>query len=319
MSDSNERPIFIVGAARSGTTLLRFMLLGNPRIYIPPQSDFIPRLFGRRPTTPLSRRQAIRAVDFIFNAHPFIKDWQAERPAAEVFVDSLPDRQPGTLLDTLYSQYARQHGAERWGDKSPTYTGYIHFISEIFPRAQFIHIIRDGRDVALSTIETFRGDFHVDLYFAAFSWDRRVRTAMATGRKLGVDRYCELRYERLVNDPEQVLKETCAFLDETFHPAMMEPQRQAHERLSSKGVHAAVRQPLTTSRVGRWRQEMSEADQRLFQLVAGDTLDELGYGSSGAGAMSPGEYARYAGLRLKYVVLEGGRQLLQTAGVFNPH
>ncbi len=319
MTDSNERPIFIVGAARSGTTLLRFMLLGNPRIYIPPQSDFIPRLFGRQPTATLSRQQAIRAAEFIFNAHPFIKDWRDERLVAEAFVDSLPDRRPGTLLNTLYSQYAHQYGAERWGDKSPTYTGYIHLMSEIFPDAQFIHIIRDGRDVALSTVETFQKDFHIDLYFAASSWDRRVRAAMTTGRQLGVNRYREIRYEQLVNDPERVLEETCAFLGETFHPAMLEPQKQAHDRLSPKGVHAAVRQPLTTSRVGRWQQEMSDADRRLFQLVAGDTLDELGYDSCAVGNMSLGEYARYAGLRLKYVVLEGGRQILQPTGLFNPH
>lgn len=320
MTTANERPIILIGSARSGTTLLRFMLSSHPRIYIPPQSDFIPHLFGRSPEAPLSRAQAIRAVEYILDARPFIKDWLAERPDPAAFVDGLPDRRPGTLLNGLYSQYAAQHGAERWGDKSPTYTAYIDLLGRIFPTAQFIHIIRDGRDVALSTIETFQKDsFHVDMYFAAWTWKRRVQTARAVGARLGPDRYYELRYEQLVANPEPLLRSICDFLGETFVPAMLEPQKQARERLSPTGVHAAVRQPLTTDRSGRWRREMPEADQRLFQAVAGDMLADLGYDTLDVGKMSLAETARYAGLRTKCAVLEGGRYALQTVGLFSPH
>jgi hypothetical protein len=320
MTVANERPIILVGSARSGTTLLRFMLSSHPRIYIPPQSDFIPHLFGRSPQTPLSRPQAMRAVEYIFNARPFSKDWLATRPDPAAFVDSLPDRRPGALLNEIYRQYAAQHGAERWGDKSPTYTAYIGLLSQIFPTAQFIHIIRDGRDVALSTIETFQKDsFHVDMYSAAWTWKRRVQTARAEGMRLGPDHYHELHYEQLVANPEPLLREICDFLGETFSAAMMEPQKQARERLSPTGVHAAVREPLSTHRSGRWRREMPEADQRLFQAVAGDTLADLGYDTLSVGKMSLAETARYAGLRTKCVVLEGGRYALQTVGLFNPH
>ncbi len=320
MTISAERPIFIVGAARSGTTLLRFMLCGHPRIYIPPQSDFIPRLFHSRPRDPMTRRQAIRAVSVIFSSRPFIKDWRAERPDAAAFVDSLPDLRPGTLLDTLYGQYARRHEAERWGDKTPTYTGYMDLIAEIFPTAQFIHIIRDGRDVALSTIQAYRKDiFYVDMYFAARSWKERVQKALASATRLGPDRYYELRYEQLTANPEARLREICEFLGETFVPAMTEPQKLARERLSAKNVHAAVRHPPTTSSVGRFRREMSEADQRLVQAVAGDLLDELGYGTVHFNKMPLGERGRYVGLQTKYTILESGRRVLQTVGLVSPH
>ena len=317
---AQERPIFLVGAARSGTTLLRFMLSSHPRLYIPPQSDFIPHLFRRHPQEPLTRQGAIRAAEYIFAAHPFIKDWRDERPDPAAFVDALPDRRAATLLEAIYVCYARQHGAERWGDKSPSYTGYMDLLDRLFPTAQFIHIIRDGRDVALSTLETFKeGNLHVDMYFAAWTWKRRVRTALACGRRLGPERYCALHYEQLVAEPERHLRDLCDFLGETFTPAMLEPQRQARERLSPKGVHAAVRNPVTTSRAGRWREGMSAVDQRLFHAVAGDLLEELGYDTQDVGHMSPAEYARYAGLRAKYTVMEGGRQALQTVGLFSPH
>ncbi len=226
---------------------------------------------------------------------------------------------PATFLDGLYSQYASIYGAERWGDKSPIYTSYIDLISEIFPSAQFIHILRDGRDVALSMLNSYRDRSYVDLYFAALTWRQRIRKAFASAPKLGSDRYYEVRYEQLVADPKAVLPDICDFLGEAFVPAMAEPQLVARELHPSRGIHAATREPPTTRSSGRWSREMSSADQRVFQVVAGDLLDELGYGTVDLGKMTLTEWTRYAGLRFKYNLLEDGRRVLQAAGVFHPH
>lgn len=317
----DERPIFVIGAPRSGTTLLRFMLCSHPRIYIPPESYFIPRFFQRHPCSPMKRDRMIQILLLIFSRYrPFIKNWQEPRPAPEAFIDSLPDLTAASFIDALYSQYARQFGKKRWGDKSPTYTGYVELLARIFPTAQFIHIIRDGRDVALSTLDAYRQDrYYVDLYYAAWTWKQRVRRAFGSAAKLAPNRYYELRYEDLTTRPEPLLRDICAFLGEEYVPEMTEPHRVARQQSSSKGVHATTREPLTTKRVARWRWEMSLADQRLFQAVAGDLLDELGYGTVRLGRMTLADRARYAGLRTKYIVLETGRRVLQTAGLFDPH
>ena len=316
---TSERPIFIVGVHRSGTTLLRYMLCSHPRIYIPPESDFIPRFF-RRPQAPLERQQAMRVLETIFSSCRFVQEWQGERPDPTAFVASLPDLLPATFLDTLYRRYVSQFGAQRWGDKTPIYTSYMDLLAQLFPSAQFIHLIRDGRDVALSMIEKWgKSERHIDLYFAARSWKRRLRQAFASATRLGRDRYYELRYEQLAADPEPWLREICSFLGEEYVPAMVEPHILGRERIRPDGFHAAVRQPPSTGRVARWRGEMSPADQRLFLAVAGDMLRQLGYETVALGPMPLSERARLTGLGIKFVVLQAGRRALQAVGVFHPN
>jgi hypothetical protein len=323
MSILAERPIFVVGAPRSGTTMLQYMLSSHPRIHILLESNFIPRFFQHGPRAPMKRQQAIHILNVVFNSyryHEFPREWQGEQLAPATFVDGLPDLTPTTFIATLFSQYAGQFGAERWGDKSPIYTGYIDLIADIFPTAQFIHLIRDGRDVALSTVDAWDKErFYVDVYFAARSWKRRIRKAFASATRLGSDRYYELRYEQLTADPDSLLREICDFLGEVYVPEMAEPHRMARKYIGPKGLHAPVREQTTTKSSGRWRREMSKADQRLLQAVAGDLLDELGYETVDLGKMCLTERARFAGLQAKYAVLHAGRRALQTVGVFPPN
>jgi glycosyltransferase involved in cell wall biosynthesis len=316
-----ERPIFIVGAQRSGTTLLRYMLSSHPRLYIPPESNFIPRFFQKQPCTPMSRQQAIQIAGMLLAYRPFFRDWHGERLAPETFVNSLPDLTPAAFVDTLYTHYARQHDAQRWGDKSPIYTEHIDLLAEIFPTAQFIHIIRDGRDTALSMQKAYQGKrfFYVDLYYAGRTWKRRVNKARAAGYLLGADRYYELHYEHLVANPDTLLSEICDFLGEAYAPTMVAPDAVAGQQHHSTGIHANVRQAPTTKSVGRWQQEMSFADQRLFQSVAGDLLQELAYNQNkGLGRMPVVERLRYIRLWAKYAIIESGRRFLQVVGVFHP-
>ncbi len=313
-------PIFIVGVHRSATTLLRYMLSSSPRIYIPPESDFIPRFFGRHPLEPLSRSQAVQIFSTIFSSYRFVREWKGERLDPEAFVDRLPDLMLATVLNTLYRCYVKQYGAVRWGDKTPIYTTYIDLIVKIFPSAQFIHILRDGGDVALSMMDKWgRKEFHIDFYYAAREWKRRIRRARASGMHLGPDHYYEICYKDLVKNSRQELKAVCSFLDEYYVPEMSKPHRLARNRVPEHGFSAPVRQPPNTSRVARWRREMSVADQRLFQHIAGDLLEELGYEVVDVGRMSMREIVRVVALGIKYESLQAGRRLLQRLGVLPPN
>jgi Sulfotransferase family len=315
---SSSAPIFVIGAPRSGTTLLRIMLSCHPRIYIPPESDFIPRLYLGRARRPMSRGRAVRDLRIILANRRFLREWRDAEPDPAAVVAALPELTPAALLDALYSAYAAQHGAARWGDKSPIYTRHIPLLAEIFPSAQFVHLIRDGRDAALSTLAAYPDRFYVDMYFAAHSWRRRVRTARLAGTSLSPGRYTELRYEDLTTDPDAVLRQLCAFLGEHYDPAMGEPHELGRELLRPHGRHAAVREPVHVNS-GAWRSRMPVADQRLFHAVASDLLIDLGYDDVERCRLSPAERARVAGLATKYHVLEGGRRILQGVGVYPPH
>ncbi|MFW5942039.1 MAG: sulfotransferase family protein [Chloroflexota bacterium] len=319
MAFPSNDPLFIVGVHRSGTTLLRYMLSSSPRIYIPPESDFIPRFFMGRPARPLTEKDVVNMLRVIFSQYRFVKAWQGDAPSAESILREMEAPTPAAFLDALYSRYARQYGAVRWGDKTPIYASYIDLIHQIFPRAQFIHLIRDGRDAALSMLEKWeRKEIHVDIFFAARNWVRRIQVAQAAGRRLGPEKYYELYYEDLVRMPEQELRRLCRFLAEPYVPEMVEQQRLAREQLPAGGFHEPVRHPPTEGRIGRWREKMRPTDVRLFQAVAGDLLQELGYELAPMEPMLATEVARMTALATKYAGLQAGRRLLQAAGVMPP-
>jgi hypothetical protein len=180
-------------------------------------------------------------------------------------------------------------------------------------------MIRDGRDVALSTLDKW-GDSepHVDVYYAARIWRRRIRQARSAGHRLGPRLYREVRYEALVRDAESELRAVCKFLGETYMPLMTRQHREAQDHVSPQGFHAAVLQPPNTTRVDRWRREMSVKDQRLFQRVAGDLLDELAYPLIALSPMSSREQVRLLALRAKYETLQAGRRLAQAVSLVPP-
>jgi hypothetical protein len=315
---SRNGPFFVVGAHRSGTTLLRFMLSSHPRLYLPPESEFIPAFFGGSPKRQLTRSESRRILGKIFRLR-FAREWRGAPPDIDDLVPEGMTVTPVRLIDAVYTAYAQQHGAARWGDKTPTYTNHIDLLQRVFPEARFIHLIRDGRDVALSVLDTWGQRPHVDLVFAARSWIRRMAVARSTGGQLEPESYLELRYEDLVVDPEQQLRRICRFLNEEFHPKMLDFHLTAEESLKEGGFHDAVRNPLTSARVERWREEMTASDLRIFEAVAGQTLAELGYEVVSQRPPTTTETLRIVFLSGKYAIYRFVRRAAELLGLRMPN
>ena len=129
----------------------------------------------------------------------------------------------------FYELYAEHQGKPRWGDKTPGYTMYMGRISRTLPEARFVHVIRDGRAVALSRMRTLALR-PTEMSKVANRWQKRVRKARAKGADL--DHYLEIRYEALVREPEATLREVCDFIDLAWDPAMLEYHRRSEERLA---------------------------------------------------------------------------------------
>lgn len=317
---SDLRPIFIIGVHRSGTTLLRFILSSHPNIYIPPESDFIPKFFLKDPSRVLQADEVKRMLAEIFTSYRFVKEWKFSQPEPLSFFDAMPYPTPRGFLTHLYSLYAVQYQSIRWGDKTPIYTSYVDLLHQIFPDALFIHILRDPRDAAVSLLEKYQSrEFHVDTYFAARNWTRRVGKAISDGRSLPSNQYLEVRYENLVTEPEQVIQSLCIFLDEKFDPRMLHPERAAKIQIPTDShFFANVRNPINSGSIGRWKTDLSPADIRLFQEIAGKLMVDLGYPLVETGSMNSAERFRLAGLHLKYQTLQLGRKFLQAAGLKPP-
>ncbi|MEZ6063489.1 MAG: sulfotransferase [Planctomycetaceae bacterium] len=270
-------PFFVVGVGRSGTTLLRLMLNSHPRLAIPYEGHFIPRYIAESSrfgalTEKANRR---RLLEEILN-EPMVRKWDHVWDADDLLERSEHNPTLSGIVAALYEQYADAKGKPRWGDKSEYIDG-IPGISRLFPTAKFIHIVRDGRDVANSVLRLPWGPN--DLIAAATWWNDYVWVCRRMGQILGPDRYMEVRFEDLLSDPEAILSEVCLFLGEDFSREMLEYHRRQKSEIPDdrKWQHQNSNVPPTTARAFAWKQEMKPVDVAIFQRYGGRMLAELGY------------------------------------------
>lgn len=267
-------PIFVTGFKRSGTTLLGSIIDRHPRIAIFVESFFIPQYhYGQVAFWPLSneanRLKLARAI--------------ATEPSAranrltldESVIRDLPRGELQDIIDAMMTSWAQGRGKARWGDKSPGYITKMPVLSRMFPDARFVHIIRDGRDVWLS-VRRLGWDW--DVTEVACDWRSSVSKARRFGSAIS-DRYLEVRYEDLLRRPEETLRQITAFVGEDYDPRMLQPSADgpANPALSS---WPGVNEPIDASNFGKWRTRLGEEETAIFELLAGDLLERLGYGLS---------------------------------------
>lgn len=282
----------VVGAPRSGTTLLRMMLDSHPKLAMPPETGFL-MLAGDFSADSGDLRQTF--LQKVTHFPPDAPNWQDFGITLDTFQARLADINPFTVAEgyrVFYRLYAERFGKLRWGDKTPVYVRHMGAISAILPEARFIHIIRDGRDVALSWRDLWFSPGR-DIETLAAQW----KVEVLAGRKWGQGNpnYMEVSYEQLVTDPESVLRKICAFTQLSYAPEMLDYHNRANERLQEAKTRyrtdgtvvathenrvQAVRltkEPPDLSRIFVWKREMSAEECAQYAMVAGDLLAELGY------------------------------------------
>ena len=263
-------PFFVVGCPRSGTSLFRDMLRVHPRLTIPPESHFIPKLY-RVHGDPHSNREATRLATTILKLY-WLRKWELDLDPV-----SLCDcRTYSEVVGRIFEYWAQRERKPRWGDKTPQYAAEIPILRTIFPNCQIIHCIRDGRDVARSFCRTSFGPANV--YIAARYWRWLVEAGRSAGAKLSDDEYLEVNYEKLLCEPETTMARVWEFLGEQPVEGELRPNPIKAE------PPAAGRLPkneLVTTNFGRWKEEMSLSDRVIFESIAGELLGELGYETEG--------------------------------------
>jgi Sulfotransferase family len=290
----NDRPIFVMGCPRSGTTMLQLMLHAHPRIAIPPETRFLLHTYRERRrfgdlADPANRRALAR--------------WTVDRKAtrfADLGLD--PDEVTerivagpptlGSALGVVFHAYAERFGKPRWGDKRPAYLSNIDVILRLFPDAQIVNVIRDGRDCVASLEEM--PWHHADLCHTIAQWAAAVDQSRRAAGTLPPDSYYELSYERLVASPEPELVRLCAYLGEEYHPAMCEPSRVAPVAVPKQKVwHERTHRPVSTDRIGSSASRLEPAQLALCEALLGSRLRRLGYPVSGTGQASLGQRLRF--------------------------
>ena len=257
-----RRPLFIVSAPRSGSTLLRAML--RPVYAIPPEGHALPlaiRKWRRSRFLPFNLRK--RAVLRAYEKMGSFKAWDIDiRPLYESVT---PTKTLPHVLAEIYQLYAKTHAphAERWGDKTPMLARYLDGVADVFPLAKYIHIVREPHDAIASNIDTFG----VPVAQAVERYKRDV----AAIRRFGQDNpvFMEVSYEYLVREPYTTILQICHFLNIDFTEDMLTPHKWASEMGDTVlPPHKRLHRPIGTDRIGSWEERLQpEQQEELRRLL----------------------------------------------------
>jgi hypothetical protein len=271
-------PVFVVGCPRSGTTLLYHMLLsaGNFAMYRAESQVFnvLEPRFGD--LSKASHRQKLLQAwcgSALFSKTGLDAEEVKEKVMGEC-------RNGGDFLRLVMQAMARRQNVERWADSTPEHVLYLDRIKATIPNALVIHIIRDGRDVALSLqkqawIRPFPWDRAKSLEVAALYWEWIVEEGRKRGKVLGRD-YVEIHYEDLVQNPREMLALLSRFVEQDLD----------YDRITRVGV-GAVSHPNSSfaveaeegefTPVERWKNSLDARQLAVLGELIGKTLQEFGY------------------------------------------
>ncbi|WP_293055025.1 sulfotransferase [Mycobacterium sp.] len=264
-SPGNDGPIFIGGAQRSGTTLMRVMLDCHPRICCGVELMVLP---------------------VVAEHYKFLTGRNLEVMHSYGNTRSDVQRYCRAFVEDLVETFRRRAGKPRWAEKTPQNILYMVLLGEIFPDAKFIHMLRDGRDVACSLvtmdwIDKTTGrkfEFVESITGAARYWrDMVTRGRQQAAHPSLAGRVLEVRYEALVTEPAATMRQVLAFVGEDWDDAVLSHHTKHRPGEVVEPSTAQVTKPLYHTAVHRWQHDMTEADKAAFKAQAGDLLTELGY------------------------------------------
>jgi Sulfotransferase family len=282
-SDRKRSPVFVMGCHRSGTNLLYDMLLsaGGFAIYrgsMPVFETLIPR-FG-----PLEHRA---------NRHKLLGTWLRSKGFRRTGLDAdtlssrILDncRSGGDFIRIVMDAVAESQGVQRWAAYDPDNVLHVERLKASIPNALFLHIIRDGRDIALSLKKM--GGFTPlpwdrtetkSLVATALYWEWMVRNGREHGSRFPSD-YMEIHYEDLTTNPREVLQKLGRFLDHDLN----------YDRIQTAGLgrlsetNSSFREEAGKEKIkplGRWKERLSRTHVAAIESAVGKCLEETGYALS---------------------------------------
>lgn len=273
---NKQKPLFIVGPKRSGTTLMRKVFNTHSKITISPPSSLY-RLFRSYVYTYGDLNDDKNILELITDClnTPSVKANWGIKEMPQGILELLPEKSFRGIIVTLFNLYCKEFGTTVWGEKVPTNVFWLREIMEDFPQARLLFIYRDGRDASLDQAELSWGPMNI--YTACLAWKSHVNAMLEAKKILNPSSYYELFYEKFVSDPKRILKDACDHFDLNYEPGMLLYYNQEPEEyMKNVSFHKKATQPITADYVGIYK-KLSLSDRQLQITLLSDTLQALGY------------------------------------------
>ncbi len=272
--------IQMIGTQRSGSNLLRVMLDGIREIVAPHPPHILQRFL---PLLPMYGDLADRSnfyrlaqdVCELVTVNPV--PWEGIAIRTDEVVASCRQQTLYELFRVIYESAARQAGASFWLCKSMKNMLYAEGIESTGIRPYYIYLYRDGRDVALSFKKAIVGEKHI--YALAENWKKDQEAALRLKDRTAADHFFMLNYESLIADPEKVMRRLCGFLHLPYSDKVMDyyKSRESENTAVAGKMWANVTKPILKDNTKKFLRELSSEDIAIFESVAGDMLQQLGY------------------------------------------
>jgi SAM-dependent methyltransferase len=276
--DTAPPPVFLFGFERSGNTLLAMMVGAHPRLAVPFTVTGLWYRYGRmleRYDSLRTKAAVERLVDDLRHEER-IRLWDVKLERKDLLDGLQPGNYPD-VIERFHVLYARQKGKDYWGNADIATLDDMDMANAWFPSAKFIHIVRDGRDVALSH-ETMPYGASNTLECAQ-RWANRVTTNLKMGAILGSGRYMMVRYEDLVLESQATLTKVCDFIGVRFSMQMLEHSKVVEEIVPKDRLWLwpELSNPPVKSKAYGWKKKMTVTKRVIFERNARDVLRNLGY------------------------------------------
>lgn len=272
-------PIFIIGTERSGSNLLRLILNSHPEIAIP-HPPHIMAYFGPIESYygDLSRVENFRRLtrDVITHIRRHIHPWTIPIDENALVLEASPRDLFGIYVG-LYEQHMKATGKRRWGCKSTFMIHYVDAILAQYPAARLIWLVRDPRDVALSSRESVFNPFHP--YYTARLWAEQQELGLKLEATLAPVNLLRVHYEALITAPDATMEHICRFVGVSFDPDMLRffETPDAHRSAGLAQDWRNTAKPILSGNSNKFLQRMSAEEIAIVESVAGETMRKLGY------------------------------------------
>jgi hypothetical protein len=283
---------FILGRPRSGTTLLKTLFDAHPNVKIPMEMPVFLTLYQKfRHVKTWDKRNILSFIDHVFQPGSFsslkIENLNIDR---QIFTDDLLKMENNCSLQDIliklneHSSSVFPKGEIRLvGDKNPVYSVYMNRLIKIFPKAWFVCIIRDYRDnyISLKNLQEVILEAPV-LTLQIARWVYVTKLFLACQNKFP-DRFYIIRYEDLVENPQESFRELCAFLSIPYDPVVFDFYRKKDDLMktfpspSIEKIHQSLMEPVSTKRMGLWKTQLTDLEVKIADQIAGNTADAMGY------------------------------------------